>query len=286
MDDRMLDEGTLDDGTLDEGTLDVERLAAGLMEQTTAVADAVEGMGPDAPVPTCPEWRLRDLVGHLGQADRWAADIVRTGEATAVPDPREADPGEPAAWRDWLLGGAHALLDALHDTGPETTVWTYLGPGPAAFWLRRMTYDTCVHHADAAFAAGTTYHVAPDLAAGAMSEVFGLLCAPGVEALKPAVARLRGGGKRLRWAPVEWAGSGWLVTRTPEGPRCERVVGPGTGPGDDGAADTDTDADVTVAGPVRDLLLVLTRRVPADHPGLTITGDSALLRHWLAHAAL
>ncbi|MEV6442520.1 hypothetical protein [Amycolatopsis sp. NPDC051716] len=35
--------------------------------------------------------------------------------------------------------------------------------------------------------------------------------------------------------------------------------------------------------PVQDLLLVLTRRLPADR--VTVTGDDALSAHWLAHTA-
>jgi hypothetical protein len=40
---------------------------------------------------------------------------------------------------------------------------------------------------------------------------------------------------------------------------------------------------VMLTGPVEDLLLVLTRRLPADQ--VTITGDRGLADHWLAHTA-
>ncbi|WP_399118448.1 maleylpyruvate isomerase N-terminal domain-containing protein [Streptomyces sp. KM273126] len=52
----------------------------------------MDGTDWDAFVPTCPEWRLRVLVGHLGQAPRRAAGIVRGGPADGVPDPQEAAP--------------------------------------------------------------------------------------------------------------------------------------------------------------------------------------------------
>nr|WP_276209769.1 SCP2 sterol-binding domain-containing protein [Amycolatopsis vastitatis] len=77
---------------------------------------------------------------------------------------------------------------------------------------------------------------------------------------------MRGTGQTLRLAPDD--GPGWLVTRTPGGVRWSRAAGT---------------ADVTLAGPVEDLLLVLTRRLPADR--VTITGDHALAQHWLAHTA-
>ena len=42
------------------------------------------------------------------------------------------------------------------------------------------------------------------------------------------------------------------------------------------------DADVSVSGPADRLLLVLVRRLPADDPAITVSGDAALLTGWLA----
>jgi len=78
--------------------LDVERLASGLREETAAFARAVTGLDPGAKVPSCPEWRVRDLVGHIGQAHRWSAELVRIRAAAPVPDPRNAEPGDPQCW--------------------------------------------------------------------------------------------------------------------------------------------------------------------------------------------
>ncbi|GAB2620522.1 maleylpyruvate isomerase family mycothiol-dependent enzyme [Streptomyces capparidis] len=201
---------------------DIERLAEGLRKHTAAFAAAIGGVDPGRPVPTCPQWRVRDLVGHIGQAHRWAAGIARTGEFGGVPDPREADPGDPREWAGWLSDGAEELIAAVLGADPGAAVWTYLGPRPAAFWLRRMLHDTCVHHADAGFTAATAFRVAPDLAAGAISEALELLCAPGAETLKPALAELRGNGETLRLSPTERSERGWLITRTPLGARWER----------------------------------------------------------------
>ncbi|MCP4189359.1 MAG: hypothetical protein GY768_01890, partial [Planctomycetaceae bacterium] len=30
----------------------------------------------DAPIPTCPDWRMRDLVRHVGGVHRWATGYV------------------------------------------------------------------------------------------------------------------------------------------------------------------------------------------------------------------
>ncbi len=244
--------------------MDVARLAEGLHEHTTAFAKAVAGADPDAAVPTCPDWPLRVLVGHIGQEHRWAAGIVRSGPAP-VPDPFDADPGFPAEWAGWLQEGAADLVETVLAAG-ERPVWTFVGERPATFWLRRMLHDTTVHHADAALATGAAFTVAPDHATDAISEWLELLSHPEAATVRPAFAELRGTGQTLQFRPD--TGAGWLITRTPDGVRWTR----GTGA-----------ADVTLTGPVADLLLVISRRRPPD--SVTITGDRGLVEHWLAHSA-
>ncbi len=248
--------------------VDVDRLITGLPEVTAAFADAVAGLDPQATVPTCPEWRVRDLVGHIGQAHRWSAELVRSRTAAAPPDPLDSRPGRPQDWAGWLRAGATELVDAITDVGAETPVWTFLGEAPARFWLRRMLADTAVHQADAAIAAGQAFTIAPDLAADTISEGLDLLSSAAVADLKPALAELRGDGQRIQLQPEE--GAGWSITRTPTGVTWERRT---------------ADADVVVAAPVRELLLVFSRRIAPDDRRLTITGDRALLDHWWAHTA-
>ena len=45
---------------------------------------AVESAGLDAPVPTCPDWVVRDLVHHMGGVHRWAALHVREARKDLV----------------------------------------------------------------------------------------------------------------------------------------------------------------------------------------------------------
>jgi uncharacterized protein (TIGR03083 family) len=260
---------------LEEYEPDVARLATGLREETAAIAAAVAGVGPQEVVPTCPEWRVRDLVGHIGQAHRWAARLVRQphrqGRAAApVPEPREAGPGHPDEWAGWLAAGADELVDAVAGAGPDTPVWTFLGERPAAFWLRRMLADTTVHHADAALTAGTAPAIAPDLAADAVSEGLGLIAASGAAGLKPELAALRGDGETIALHPQQPGPPGWAITRTPAGVAWERRTAP---------------ADVVLTGSVTQVLLVFSRRVPPTEARVTISGDAALLEHWLAHTA-
>ncbi|GAA3151548.1 maleylpyruvate isomerase N-terminal domain-containing protein [Nonomuraea salmonea] len=100
-------------------TLDQDRLAEGLREQGAAFGLAVAGGDPEAKVPTCPEWRLRVLTGHAGQATRWAAGLVRAaGTPLPVPDPLDALPGAPDAWASWLRDGAEDLITAVRTAAP------------------------------------------------------------------------------------------------------------------------------------------------------------------------
>ncbi|MFI6151831.1 maleylpyruvate isomerase family mycothiol-dependent enzyme [Kitasatospora sp. NPDC051170] len=246
-------------------TLPVPRLVEALREQTEALARAAVGRPPEGRVPTCPDWTLRTLVGHVGQEHRWAAGIVRAGEQLPVPDPKEADPGAPEGWAEWLHEGAEQLVRAVGEAGGEAEIRTAFGPRSAAFVLRRMVSDTCIHHYDAA---GASFAIAEDLAADSIGETLDLLAAPGLEAVRPALAELPGAGERLGFRPPE--GDGWLITRAPEAVRWERG-----GP---------LEADVVVSAPVAHLMLLLTRRIPPED--VRVTGDRTLLDHWLTHTAL
>ncbi|MFF9899626.1 maleylpyruvate isomerase family mycothiol-dependent enzyme [Streptomyces longispororuber] len=255
--------------TGETGELGTAQLVAALREQTTAFADAVAGRDPDTRVPTCPDWSLRTLVGHVGQEHRWAAELVRERRQLPAPDPLQADPGAPDAWGRWLREGAEDLVRAVGESGADTATRTFFGPRPVSFWLRRVVSDTCVHHYDAARATDRPFEVADALAADVLSENMDLVCTPGFEAVRPEVAGLRGHGARIGFRPG--TGAGWVITRGPRAPRWER------GP---------VAADVVVSGAVTDLLLVFTRRLPPDDDRVTVTGDRALLDHWLARTAL
>jgi uncharacterized protein (TIGR03083 family) len=262
---------------VDTGVPGVPRLAEGLRAHTAAFARALEGADPTTRVPTCPEWRVRDLVAHIGQAHRWAAELVRSREPGTVPDPRDVEPGPREGWSGWLLEGAEDLIAAVEVTGADTAVWTVLGQRPAAFWLRRILNDASVHLADATLLGGTEFEIAPDLAADAIREGLEILSAPGLEAFRPDLAGLNGRGETIVLRAVGRRG-GWRITRTPDGVRWERL----TADGDTGQGAV-VDGDVVMHGSVRDLLLVFTRRVTVDESAVTVTGDRRILDHWLAN---
>src|SRR5207248_3102791 len=97
--------------------------------------------GLDTPVPTCPEWDVRQLVRHQGGVHRWATGIVTTPRT----EPWIVDlPEVVGTWPEdddllpWLTSGCRALADALRDAPADLACWAFLdAPSPKAMWARR-----------------------------------------------------------------------------------------------------------------------------------------------------
>ncbi|EUA92582.1 hypothetical protein I551_0933 [Mycobacterium ulcerans str. Harvey] len=124
-------------------------------------------------MPSCPGWNLGQLFRHVGRGDRWAAQIVRD-RLNSFLDPRNVAGGKPPAAVDdaiaWLQDGAQLMVDAVEQAGAETPVWTFLGPRPAHWWVRRRLHEVVVHRADAAIALGQQFVLEPEIAADGISE--------------------------------------------------------------------------------------------------------------------
>jgi uncharacterized protein (TIGR03083 family) len=241
-----------------------------LVTQTSLLVAGLDGASLASPVPSCPGWTLGMLLRHVGGGHRWAAQIVRTGATGFLPDGivRDVagdDTGPVPA--SWLLDGAHELAAALAAAGPEAPVWTPFELGGMPFWARRFAHETLIHRADAALAAGAPFDVATDVALDALDEWMELDAHPVHFDLNPAKRAILGPGRTVALLASDLP-TGWLVDLTGDGNTWHR----GTGP-----------AAVTVRAPLKELLLLVYRRRPAD--GLRIDGDADLLRHWLRHVA-
>jgi uncharacterized protein (TIGR03083 family) len=111
---------------------------------------AVASAGPDAAVPTCPGWTVRDLVRHLARTQQWAGRSLLTDPEGASPQ-RDEPPtawGELLSWWDEQVG---TLVDTLRGHEPEAPAWIFdpNGPHTAAFWARRQAHETAIHRLDA-----------------------------------------------------------------------------------------------------------------------------------------
>ena len=240
--------------------------AAALVEENELFATLAATADPDTPVPTCPGWTIKQLFRHVGRGDRWAATIVRTG---AFADPREVADGKPpeGGLVEWLRGGPRAVLDAVAMVGPDTPVWTFTGPQPASWWVRRREHEVVVHRADAAQALGVDYALPAERAADAVSEYLALLAARKPD---PADPPLADGATVHLHATDEGLGAAgeWLVRGTGGGVTWEHGHGKG---------------DVAVRGPAVDLLLAVMGRRRPD--GVETIGDAAVWTRWVTGSA-
>ena len=242
--------------------------ATALVEQNALLGETLRTADPAAPVPTCPDWTLRQLLTHVGRGDRWAAMIVRErAEAPVsirtVPDGKP--PEDPDGAVSWLTHSARMLLDAVAATGAEVPVWTFTGPRPAGWWVRRRLYEAVVHRADAAVALDVPFAVDAGLAADGVSEWLDLLAARPVPEAGPALPA--GATLHLHATDEGLGGAGEWLVRSEDG----RVVWE-HGHGKGAAA---------VRGSAAALLQAVLRRIPADDPRLQVLGDDKAWRTWL-----
>jgi uncharacterized protein (TIGR03083 family) len=255
--------------------LTADRYAAEIEASTAGLAEIVAAHDQGLPIPTCPEWTLRQLVTHVGRAHRWAAEITRTRSEAfipfrAVPDGRLPD--DRAGQCAWLRAGAARIVDAAREAGSDL-VWSFTGPVPAGFWLRRMAHETLVHRADAQLAAGAEPEpvIAAEVAADGIDEWLMLVTGGLGNADERAKALPAGAGLHIYATDDGLGGRGeWLIRHDAGG----LTVEPGHGKG-----------DAAVTGPAASLLLVLMRRRPVSGPAVTVYGDSTVVDGWLASTA-
>ena len=233
--------------------------AAEFLEQDRSFGDLTLAADADTPVPSCPGWTVKQLFRHVGRGNRWAAQMVAERAQDNI-DPTTVPNGKPPAdaggAQQWLHEGAQLLIDAVADVGPDTEVWTFVGPRPATWWLRRRLHEVAVHHADAAIAVGADFTLKPELAADSLSEWLDV-----VHALAPQVdgtsvhlhATDDGLGEAGEWTIADGS---WTHAH-------------GKG-------------DVALRGTATDLLLVTTRRRAVADTAIEVFGDQTVLATWLA----
>ncbi len=235
---------------------------------------AVDAAGPDAPVPTCPGWVVRDLAWHLGGVHRWATGVITGGLA----EPWNAELDQVVGqWPDdadlsaWLAGGLAALVDTLASAAPDVDCWTFLAaPSPLAMWARRQVHETVVHRVDAQLAAATAGGRAAGLVPVPVPVPVPVavavdpgLAADGVDELLCGFVARRS-GRLQEDPPASLAAActdvdrGWLLGMSSTEVRTTA-----------GGVDAASGADCRVRGSAADLYLTLWNR------GLAVVGDRA-----------
>lgn len=218
----------------------------------------------DAQVPTCPDWKLHDLIEHCGFVHRWQTAVLRDAPA-GFPDADtwQHGPTEGESLSDWFQAGVDAAVEHMHGVDPNEHRWTWFPPDQRAGWyLRRITQETLVHRIDAELTVGDITDVDADLAADGIAE----MC----EVFVPsAVGQPIGGGGETLHLHATDAESEWLLTL--HGDRVDVERGHAKG-------------DAAVRGSARDLLLMVWGREPIG--AVETFGDESVVATFRAAAKI
>jgi len=233
-----------------------------LRHEGAAFRTAVDAARFDAPVPPCPGWTVRDLVGHLGSVYRWQRANMLRGVTTA---PEGGRPAPPALGNDELLAWwdeAYAeMLGSLERIDPDAPAWNWsVQPHKAIFWHRRMAHETAIHRWDAQVSStGLSEPIEHNLAADGIDEVLDSWLPAGRgtgPSHRTGVVRLEATDAEARWA-VRIRVNGVTLLDT------------------DSWFDAEPDAQAAAIGTASDLDLALWGRVPLTV--LTLQGDAELV---------
>ncbi|MFD9571361.1 maleylpyruvate isomerase family mycothiol-dependent enzyme [Streptomyces sp. NPDC059982] len=225
------------------------------------LAEAAGRAGTEAPVPTCPGWRVSDLLRHTGAVHRWATGFVAGALVDPVPFP-DAPELAGAELLAWFREGHAELVRVLTEAPADLVCWTFLptaAPSALAFWARRQAHETTVHRFDAESALGPACTpVGPEFAEDGVDELLtGFHARPRsrVRTEEPKTLRVRAAD----------TGAVWTVHLSREPART--VVG-----------DTGDAADCDLTGEAAWLYAALWNRLPLAGPG--VSGDASLAALW------
>ncbi|GGP56832.1 maleylpyruvate isomerase family mycothiol-dependent enzyme [Saccharothrix coeruleofusca] len=228
-----------------------------LRTQYDALLTAARSAGPEARVPTCPEWTVLDLCHHLAGTHAWALKAVRTAPDAERPKPEE----RPRDWDEllkWWRFTFQELEDTLATESPLKPSWTFTGPKNAGFWARRQAHETAIHRLDAEHA----LH-GPEVPTLLFDTAF---AADGVDEYLTRML-VRAAERK----PVERGGR--LLFHAADAQRTWQVeLAPGEAPRVGPVVDSGTAEDVTVAGTAD----AVYRAVWGRPSGAVVTGDRSL----------
>lgn len=225
-----------------------------VVEREGALLSTAARHDPAAEVPTCPGWRVDDLLRHVSVTHRWAERIVR--ERTMERAELETPPSHDSL--SWYEAGLAQLVATLRGADLSTPVWTFSpADRTARFWARRQAHETQVHRVDAERATGTVTPIDPAVAVDGIAEA--------LEVMAPRLAKggaTAGGTVHLHATDVEGE---WLI----------RFL--------DGAIEVEhghAKGDAAVRGPAADLYLWLWGR--NDTSTLDVFGETDVTERLVA----
>jgi uncharacterized protein (TIGR03083 family) len=133
--------------------LERDEIVGFIETESGAAAATISPESLDARVPSCPDWSLTELIGHLGRVQRFWATTVHAGELD--PEfPTEVGPSDAAELDAWFRASTRELLDALRTVPWDTPAWTWWKEDRAVGAIaRHQVQEAAVHRWDAQLAA-------------------------------------------------------------------------------------------------------------------------------------
>ena len=169
--------------------LNAERARRAIVEHTRRLAESAAAAGPDAAVPTTPEWTVAELVEHVGQTQHWVAEIIerRITDPTQLPTDMAVLPTDPGEWQAWLSESAQRVASACSDDALDAPVFNAAADERtgARFWMSSVLNESVVHGFDAANAAHRPPEIDADIAAALISNHLAMLTSPTWEMQRP-----------------------------------------------------------------------------------------------------
>jgi uncharacterized protein (TIGR03083 family) len=221
-----------------------------------ALHAAAAAAGVEAAVPSCPEWRIADLLAHVGRLHRWIAAIVEGDGEHPSDHWSDAEPPPEAERLAWFADGVELIADVLLGAEPSTPAWSWTTDNTAGFWARRQANETAVHRWDAQLAAGAAQPIERELAVDGVDEFFYLL------PYWRGASSLPVSGETMHLHATDGEGE-WLVRLGADGLVITREHAKG---------------DVALRAPASHLLLFLWGR--ADPSAADVFGDASILDRW------
>lgn len=234
---------------------------AALHRDATALRAAAVPETLDSAVPSCPDWTVHALVGHMGNVyERIGGVVARaTLSPPEAPLPKGGYP-EGAAVLEWFDERYASLAGIVRDVAEDTPAWNWAPqPKTAAFWFRRLAHETAVHRWDLQVSVGLPEPIEERLAADGVDEVLDTWLPAGRRKGAPGLNGL------VHLEAVD-TGDEWYVRL--RGERIAVLDAPSVDPEEKTVA-------TRAAGPASDVELALYGRVPFDV--LRVEGDAGLL---------
>lgn len=148
--------------------LERDQYIASLRDSVALIAGVADG-NLSRPVPSCPNWSMSHLVWHCTRVHEAIVQIV-VDKVQGFDKLRPFKRVDDEVLIDTFVRGANTLIDVFNSTPPDDEIWSWVGPAPVSWAIRRMTQETLVHGWDAATAIGPAPALPGDMASDGIDE--------------------------------------------------------------------------------------------------------------------